>query len=127
MRKLFLVLMQVYAVLYGLLAALLALVGSFADGDSGSFRFLVTLAHPISAVGLLAAVFVPTVGRLVIGLAAAILLVTALGDTYVSVLIAKGDVKGDWEIPAILAAAAGIGFLVALAQWQIPAPPEDGG
>ena len=119
--------MQGYAVLYGLLAALLALAGSFADGDSGSFRFLVTLAHPISAVGLLAAVFATSAGRLVVGVAAAILLATALGDTYVAVLIAQGDIKGDWQIPAILAATAGIGFLAAVAQWRTPAPSDGEG
>ncbi|MDE2899576.1 MAG: hypothetical protein OXN15_00915 [Chloroflexota bacterium] len=119
--------MQAYAVLYGLFAALLALVGSFADGGDAPLRLLVTLAHPISAVGLLAAVFVPTVGKHVIGLAAAILLATGLGDTYVAVLIAKGDIKGDWQIPAIFAATAGIGFLVALAQWRTPTPSADGG
>ena len=118
--------MQVFAVLYGLLAALLAMVGSFADGDA-SLRVLVTLAHPISAVGLLAAVFVATLGKHVIGLAAAALLLTGLGDTYVAVLIAKGDIKGDWGIPAILAAFAAIGFLVAIAQWRTPAPSANDG
>ena len=126
MRKL-VVPMQVYAVLYGLLAALLAMVGSFADGDDAQLRLLVTLAHPISAVGLLAAVFVSTLGRHVIGLAAAALLLASLGDTYVAVLIAKGDIKGDWELPAILAALAAIGFLIALAQWRTPAPSVDDG
>lgn len=119
MKKL-LVPMQVFAVLYGLLAALLAMVGSFADGDA-SLRLLVTLAHPVSAVGLLAAVFVATLGKHVIGLAAAALLLTSLADTYVAVLIAKGDIKGDWGIPAVLAAFAAIGFLVAIAQWKTPA------
>lgn len=119
--------MQVYAVLYGLLAALLAMVGAFADGDDASLRLLVTLAHPISAVALLAAVFVATLGKRVIGLAATALLLTALADTYVAVLIAKGDIKGDWGIPAILAAFAAIGFLVAVAQWKTPAPSVDEG
>lgn len=124
--RILLVPMQVFAVLYGLLAALLAMVGSFADGDA-SLRLLVTLAHPVSAVGLLAAVLVATLGRPVIGLAALALLLTSLGDTYVAVLIAKGDIKGDWGIPAILAAFAAIGFLVALAQWKTPAPSASEG
>lgn len=119
--------MQVFAVLYGLLAALLAMVGSFADGDDASLRLLVTLAHPISAVGLLAAVFIATLGKHVIGLAAAALVLTALGDIYVAVLIASGEIKGDWEIPATLAALTAIGFLVTLALLKMPAGSADGG
>ncbi len=119
--------MQVFAVLYGLFAALLAMVGSFADGDDASLRFLVTLVHPIGAVGLLAAVFVPALGKPVVGIAAALLLATVLGDAYVAVLIANGDVKGDWELPVVFAIPPAIGFLITLALLKMPAPSADDG
>ncbi len=105
---------QIFAIVYGLLAALLALVGSFADSGDAFVRFLLTLLHPLSAVGLLAAVFVRSLAVPLVGLVAALLLVTALADGYFAMSIATGSVKGDWEIPAILAIGPTLGFLYAM-------------
>ena len=118
---------QVFAVLYGLFAALLAMVGSFADGGDTLSRTVVSFVHPASAVGLLGAVFMPTLGKPVIALAAAVLLLTVLGDAYVAILIANGDIKGDWQLPAILAVPPAIGFLITLALLRMPAQSGDDG
>ncbi len=103
--------MQVVAVLYGLFAAFLALVGSFADGDDTFARLLLTLLHPLSAVGLLAVVFMPSLGKPALAAAATLLLATALADGYYALSIATGSTKGDWEIPAILAVVPLLGLL----------------
>ena len=118
---------QVVAVVYGLLAALLAMVGSFADGDDAGARFLITLLHPTSAVGLLAAAFVVPVRKPLIIVAGALLFATALGDLYVAGRIAAGAIQGDWEIPALLAALPAGGFLLSLALLKAPVPasPDD--
>ena len=113
MRKLLLP-AQIIAIIYGLFVAFLALVGSFADGDDVFARFLLTLLHPLSAVGLLAAVFMRNLAVPVVGLVAALLLVTALADGYYAMSIAAGSIKGDWEIPAILAIGPTLGFLYAM-------------
>ena len=117
---------QIFAIIYGLLAALLALVGSFADSGDAFVRFLLTLLHPLSAVGLLAAVFVRSLAVPLVGLVAALLLVTALADGYFAMSIATGSVKGDWEIPAILAIGPTLGFLyvMSLLLWG-KAPPDE--
>ena len=113
------------AVLYGLLAAFLALVGSFADGDDTFGRFLLTMLHPLSAVGLLAAVFIRTLSRQVVALIAALLLGTALADGYYVFAIATGSVKGDWEIPLILAVVPVLGFLYTLGMVLSESAPAD--
>lgn len=106
--------MQIVAVLYGLLAALLALAGSFADGDDVGARLLITLLHPLSAVGLLAAVFVKSLSRPVFVLIAALLLATVVADVHFALSIATGQIKGDWEIPAVLAVVPVVGFVFTL-------------
>ena len=124
MRRLLLP-VQIVAILYGLFAAFLALVGSFADGDDAFGRFLLTLLHPLSAVGLLAAVFMRTLGRQVVPLIAALLLGTAVADGYYAIAIATGSVKGDWEIPLILAVVPAIGFLYTLGMALSESAPAD--
>ena len=114
--------MQVVAVVYGVLMALLAMVGSFADGGDAWSRLLITLLHPVSAVGLVALVFVRTLGKPVVGLVAALLLVTAAADLCVATLIAGGTVKGDWEVPAILAIVPIVGFLFAVGLLRADVP-----
>ena len=120
--KRLLVPIKVVAVIYGLLAALLALVGSFADGEEVWARLLVTLLQPLSAVGLLAAAFVKTLGKLAIVAIAALLLATAVADGYFALAIANGSVKGDWQLPAVLAVIPVLGFLYAVSLLKVDTP-----
>ena len=116
---------KVVAVIYGFLAALLALVGSFADGDDVWARVLVTLVHPLSAVGLLAAAFVRTLRKPVVAAIAVVLFATALADGYFAVSIANGSTKGDWQLPAVLAVVPVLGFLYAVSLLRADTPQAD--
>ena len=116
---------KVVAVIYGLLAALLALTGSFADGDDVWARVLVTLVHPLSAVGLLAVAFVRTLGKPVVAAIAVVLFATALADIYFAVSIANGSMKGDWELAAVLAVVPVLGFLYTVGLLKLNAPLAD--
>ena len=123
--KRLLVPIKVVAVIYGLLAALLALVGSFADGEEVWARLLVTLLQPLSAVGLLAAAFVKTLGKLAIVAIAVLLLATALADGYFASAIANGSIKGDWQLPVVLAVVPVLGFLYAVSLLRAGTPQAD--
>ena len=118
---------KVVAVIYGLLAALLALTGSFADGDDVWARVLITLVHPLSAVGLLAAAFVRTLGKPAVGAIAVVLLATALADGYFALAIANGSIKGDWQLPAVLAVVPILGFFYAVSLVRADTPQADEG
>ena len=118
---------KVVAVIYGLLAALLALTGSFADGDDVWARVLLTLLHPLGAVGLLAAAFVKTLGKLAVMAIAILLLATALADGFFAVSIANGSMKGDWELAAVLAVVPVLGVLYTIGLLKLGAPRADEG
>ena len=45
---------------------------------------------------------------------AALLLATALADGYFALAIANGSIKGDWQLPAVLAVVPVLGFLYAV-------------
>lgn len=119
--------MQIGAILYGLLSALLALVGSLADGGDTFARFLLTLLHPLSAVGMLAVVFVRSLGKLLVAPVAALLLATILSDGYFAFAIVSGSMEGDWAIPALLAVAPVMGLAYTLLLMVSDEPPAEEG
>ena len=96
------------------LAALIALVGSFADGGTLSQRLVLVVLHPLAALSLLFLVSVPRPGAVVVLVVACLLTATVAVDAYLAWTIAQGAVKGDWELPIALAVVPAIGAVYAL-------------
>ena len=106
--------MMVLAVAQAALAGLTALVGAFADGGDVWSRLVVVLLHPLSAVGLLLLVFTSRLATAKVLAVAALLLVTVVVDLSLSLAIARGSVKGDWELPVVFSAVPALGVVYAL-------------
>ncbi len=101
-------------------AGLTAVVGAFADGGDVWSRLVVVLLHPLSAASLLLLVLSP---RLATAMALAIvvlLLVTVAADLSIALAIARGAVKGDWELPVVFAVIPALGVIYALALTMAP-------
>ena len=102
-------------------AVLLALVGSFADGGTMWERLLLVVLHPLAALSLLFLLSAPRAGVPVIAIVASLLTATVVADIALSWSIAQGTLKGDWELPLVLAVLPGIGliYVVALLRSQV--------
>ena len=96
------------------LAALIALVGSFADGGTLSQRLVLVVLHPLAALSLLFLVSVPRPRAVVVLVVTCLLTATVIVDAYLAWTIAQGAVKGDWELPIALAFVPAIGAVYAL-------------
>ena len=109
--------------IYAIITVLIAMVASFADGGSIGERVLISLLHPLAALGLLGMVIsrrLPsTTVRYIIGLLAA----TVVGDLVVVGAIAGGAIKGDWWLLLILAVVPVLGILYGL--FRHPGSPID--
>ena len=81
-------LMYVLAVLYGILVAATAQVSAFADGGSTGERLLLTLAHPLAAVGLLVLVFTPRLPIATVRIIVILLVANVIADLVVVLLMA---------------------------------------
>lgn len=108
--------MFVLSTLQLLVAAFVALVGSFADGGSFGERLVVVFVHPLAAIGLFMLVLQPGLSGNVLRIITALLGLNVAADVLLAVLIAQGSVKGDWELPLALGAIPAIGLVYALAR-----------
>ena len=105
----------VLTVVQTVIAAFLALVGAFADGGTIWERLLIVVLHPLAALSLLFLVSTPRAGALVTGTVVLVLTVTVISDITLSWTIALGTLKGDWELPLVLAVLPFIGLTYAVA------------
>ena len=106
-------LMTVLAVVHLVLAAVVALVGLFADGSWGE-RIPTVIVHPIAAVLLVVVVTRSgTVSKRLRDAALTMLAANVAVDILLAVLIADGTVRGDWYLPLLFAVvpAAGAAYV----------------
>lgn len=101
----------VLAVAQTVIAVFLALVGSFADGGTIWERLLLVVLHPLAALSLLFLVSAPRVGAAVTATVALLLTSTVVADIALSLSIVQGTLKGDWELPLVLAVLPAIGLI----------------
>ena len=111
----------VLAVVQIVIAAFLALVGAFADGGTIWERLLLVVLHPLAALSLLFLVSSPRAAASVTAAVALVLTATVVADVALSWIIAQGTLKGDWELPLVLAVLPAIGlvYVVALLRRQV--------
>lgn len=102
-------LMTVLAVVHLMLAAVVALVGLFADGSWWE-RIPTVIVHPIAAVLLVVVVTRSgTVSKRLRDLALTMLAVNVAVDIIWAVLIAAGAIPGDWYLPLLFAVVPAAG------------------
>lgn len=104
----------VLTVVQTVIAAFLALVGAFADGGTIWERLLIVVLHPLAALSLLFLVSSPRVAAPVTAAVALLLTATVVADIALSWIIAQGTLKGDWELPLVLAVLPLIGLIYAV-------------
>ena len=104
----------VLTVVQTVIAAFLALVGAFADGGTIWERLLIVVLHPLAALGLLFLVSSPRVAAPVTAAVTLLLTATVVADIALSWIIAQGTLKGDWELPLVLAVLPLIGLIYAV-------------
>ena len=111
----------VLTVVQMVIAAFLALVGAFADGGTIWERLLLVVLHPLAALSLLFLVSSPRAAAPVTAAVALVLTATVVADVALSWIIAQGTLKGDWELPLVLAVLPAIGlvYVVALLRRQV--------
>ena len=110
----------VLAIAFAALAGLTAMVGAFADGGDAWSRFVLVLLHPLAAAGLLYLVLESRHGRIAVLSIAALLLVTVAADLFLALAIARGDMKGDWELPVVFSVVPALGVVYALLLARAP-------
>ena len=106
--------MRALVIVQAFLAGLTVLVGLFADGGDVWERLVIVVLHPLAAAGLL---FLALSSRVTVPLAlaiAALLLATVAVDLSLALAIARGALKGDWELPIIFAVIPALGVVYAL-------------
>ena len=116
----------VLAVVQTVLAGLTALVGAFADGADVWSRVVVVLLHPLCAAVLLLLALMPrpsSARALVIG---ALLMANVIVDLSLAMMIARGDVKGDWWLPVMFAVIPSLGVVYALTLARTASQPRPG-
>ena len=104
----------VLAVAQTVIAVFLAMVGSFADGGTIWERLLLVVLHPLAALSLLFLVSAPRAGVPVTATVALLLTATVVADVALSWTIAQGTLKGDWELPLVLAVLPTISLIYAV-------------
>ncbi|MDE2838734.1 MAG: hypothetical protein OXL97_14700 [Chloroflexota bacterium] len=106
--------MLVLAVLHALFVLLTAMAGAFADAGSLGEWLLVVVVHPLAAAGLLALLLAPRLPVAALRAAVTLLVLNVAADLVLAVLIARGSVKGDWELAVVFAVVPAIGIVFAL-------------
>jgi len=99
------------------------MVASFADGGSLGERALLTVLHPLAALGLLGMIISLDLTRTTMMVIIGLLAATVVGDLVVAGAIALGVVKGDWALPLILAVIPAFGLRYGL--YRHPNSPLD--
>lgn len=117
---LFRVLMYVLVVLHGLFVAATAQVSVFADGGNIGERLLLTVMHPLAAVGLLMLVFTPRLPIAAVLSIVILLVVNVIADLVVAMLIAQGHMKGGWELALLFAVIPATGIVYAVTRLRSP-------
>ena len=107
--------MLALAIVQAVFAGLTAMVGLFADGGDVWERLVIVVLHPLAAAGLLFLVLSQRSTAAVALAIAALLLATVAVDLSLSLAIARGTVKGDWELPVAFAVIPALGVVYALA------------
>ena len=108
--------MMVLAIINLLFAGLTAAVGQFADGGDIWSRLTLSALHPISAIAILALVFIPRLKPAPIKAISALLALNIVADATLATLIATGAIKGDWPLPLVFSAVPAISILYAVAR-----------
>ena len=110
----FRVLMHILVVLHALFVLFTAMVGAFADGGRIEERLVAVFIHPLSTVGLVLMVFGPRLSATLMKVILVLLIVNVIADVVLALLIARGSVKGDWELPLVFALVPALGIVYAL-------------
>ncbi len=122
----FRIVLMVLAVINLLIAGFGALVGNFADGGDFYSRLILTFLHPISALSVMALVLTP---RLPVGIVialTAIFVVNIAADSTLAVLIASGNMKGDWSLPLLFSVVPAIAIIYTVLRLRtLLQPPDD--
>ena len=123
---LFRISLMVLSVLNFLLTVFTAAVGLFADGGDVYSVLLLSVLHPITALAIIALAFFPRLRWQAIVVITAVLIVNILADATLSVLIATGNIKGDWELPIIFTVVPTIGLVYAvIVLWALIAEAQE--
>ncbi len=112
--------MYVPVVLHGVLVAATALSFLFAHGASTGERLLLTVVHPLAAVGLLMLVFTPRLPIATVGVIGILLVINVIADLIAAALIVQGHMKEGWELALLFAAIPAIGIVYAVARLRSP-------
>jgi hypothetical protein len=105
----------VLATLHLLLAGFAAVVGAFADGGTVWERLVVSALHPLAALALLALFLLPRITKPATSGFVVLLAANVLADVTVALLIALGNLQGDWWLPLIFSVVPAIGIVYGLA------------
>ena len=112
------------AIVQAALAGLTAMVGAFADGGDVWSRLVVVLLHPLCAAGLLLLVLSRRLTTAIVLAIAVLLMVTVAVDLLFALAIARGAVKGDWELPVVFSLIPALGVVYALLLAIVPDRPS---
>ena len=115
---------RVLAIIQVVIAGFTALVGAFADGGDIWSRLLVSLVHPVCAVGILLLALRPRPANPTLLAVLGIIVLTIAADLTYSILIAGGSVKGDFWLPLVFAVIPTIAAIYALTLLVRPPSPE---
>lgn len=122
----FRIVLMVLAIINLLIAGFGALFSQFADGGDFYSRLILTVLHPISAVSVIALVLTL---RLPVGIVialTAIFVVNIAADSTLSVLIASGNMKGDWPLPLLFSVVPAIAIIYTVLRLRtLQQPPDD--
>ncbi len=84
-----------------LLASVGGVAGNFADGGAPWERAILTIVHPLAAIGLLILVFVPNLKPVGLRIVRLLLGINLTADLILAALIVAGTTRGDWWLPLL--------------------------
>ena len=93
--------MMPLSIIHLAIVGIAAFAGSFADGGDFWSRLILTVIHPVAALGMLILVFMRKLPKGIVTTIASILVLSILADLGIAMLIATGNIKGDWILPLI--------------------------
>ena len=94
-----------------IIAGFFALVGSFADGGTIWARLLLVVLQPLAALAFLFLVSLRQPPIPVVLVVITLLAVNVVADGVLAYDIARGAMKGDWELPVVWAVIPAIGLV----------------
>ena len=100
-----------------------ATIGLFADGGDVWSRLILSALHPLSALAILALVFLTLNSTIVTGIAA-VLALHVVADATLATMIASGAVKGDWELSIVFSIIPIIALIYAVASLRDQPKPS---